>query len=73
MAVDAGTRNASIGKRSRFTHIAAALASIRTACMNALESRAPRNVLVVAMANKLARIAWACTRTTRMCFSLGAR
>ncbi len=27
--------------------------------MNALEARAPRNVLVVAMANKLARIAWA--------------
>ena len=29
------------------------------AWMNALEARAPRNVLVVAMANKLARIAWA--------------
>jgi transposase len=29
------------------------------AWMNALESRAPRNVLIVAMANKLARIAWA--------------
>ncbi len=28
------------------------------AWMNALEARAPRNVLVVAMANKLARIAW---------------
>ena len=27
--------------------------------MNALEARAPRNVLVVAMANKLARVAWA--------------
>jgi transposase len=27
--------------------------------MNALEARAPRNVLVVAMANKLARLAWA--------------
>jgi transposase len=27
--------------------------------MDALEARAPRNVLVVAMANKLARIAWA--------------
>jgi len=27
--------------------------------MNALEARAPRNVLVVAVANKLARIAWA--------------
>jgi len=27
--------------------------------MNALEARAPRNVLVVAMANKLARIVWA--------------
>src|ERR1017187_9999362 len=27
--------------------------------MTALEARAPRNVLVVAMANKLARIAWA--------------
>jgi transposase len=29
------------------------------AWMKALEARAPRNVLVVAMANKLARIAWA--------------
>jgi hypothetical protein len=29
------------------------------AWMNALEARTPRNVLVVAMANKLARIAWA--------------
>jgi transposase len=29
------------------------------AWMNALEARAPRNLLVVAMANKLARIAWA--------------
>jgi transposase len=29
------------------------------AWMNALEARAPRNVMVVAMANKLARIAWA--------------
>jgi transposase len=29
------------------------------AWMDALEARAPRNVLVVAMANKLARIAWA--------------
>jgi transposase len=29
------------------------------AWMNALESRAPRNVLIVAMANKLARIVWA--------------
>ena len=27
--------------------------------MDALEARAPRNVLVVAVANKLARIAWA--------------
>jgi hypothetical protein len=27
--------------------------------MTALEARAPRNVLVVATANKLARIAWA--------------
>ena len=27
--------------------------------MTALEARAPRNVLIVAMANKLARIAWA--------------
>jgi transposase len=27
--------------------------------MDALEARAPRNVLVVAMANKLAHIAWA--------------
>jgi transposase len=27
--------------------------------MTALEARAPRNVLVVAVANKLARIAWA--------------
>ena len=26
--------------------------------MNGLEARAPRNVLIVAMANKLARIAW---------------
>jgi hypothetical protein len=31
--------------------------------MNALEARAPRNVLVVAMANKLARIAWAVLST----------
>jgi transposase len=29
------------------------------AWMTALEARAPRNVLIVAMANKLARIAWA--------------
>jgi transposase len=29
------------------------------AWMDVLEARAPRNVLVVAMANKLARIAWA--------------
>ena len=27
--------------------------------MNGLEARAPRNVLIVAMANKLARITWA--------------
>jgi hypothetical protein len=27
--------------------------------ITALETRAPRNVLIVAMANKLARIAWA--------------
>jgi transposase len=27
--------------------------------MTALEARAPRNVLIVAMANKLARIVWA--------------
>jgi transposase len=33
------------------------------AWMNALEARAPRNVLVVAMANKLARIAWAVLST----------
>ena len=31
--------------------------------MNALEARAPRNVLVVTMANKLARIAWAVLST----------
>ena len=31
--------------------------------MNALEARAPRNVLVVSMANKLARIAWAVLST----------
>jgi len=31
--------------------------------MNALEAGAPRNVLVVAMANKLARIAWAVLST----------
>lgn len=31
--------------------------------MNSLEARAPRNVLVVAMANKLARIAWAVLST----------
>ncbi len=31
--------------------------------MNALEARAPRNVLVVAIANKLARIAWAVLST----------
>lgn len=31
--------------------------------MNALEARAPRNVLAVAMANKLARIAWAVLST----------
>jgi hypothetical protein len=29
------------------------------AWMTALEARAPRNVLIVAAANKLARIAWA--------------
>ena len=29
------------------------------AWMTALETRAPRNVLIVAAANKLARIAWA--------------
>jgi hypothetical protein len=29
------------------------------AWMNGLEARAPRNVLIVAMANKLARITWA--------------
>ena len=33
------------------------------AWMNALEARAPRNVLVVAMANKLARISWAVLST----------
>ena len=33
------------------------------AWMDALEARAPRNVLVVAMANKLARIAWAVLST----------
>jgi hypothetical protein len=31
--------------------------------MNALEARTPRKVLVVAMANKLARIAWAVLST----------
>jgi transposase len=31
--------------------------------MNPLEARTPRNVLVVAMANKLARIAWAVLST----------
>jgi transposase len=31
--------------------------------MTALEARAPRNVLIVAMANKLARIAWAVLST----------
>ncbi len=31
--------------------------------MTALEMRAPRNVLIVAMANKLARIAWAVLST----------
>ena len=31
--------------------------------MTALERRAPRNVLIVAMANKLARIAWAVLST----------
>ena len=41
-------------KRDRFTI---------GAWMNALEARAPRNVLVVAMANKLARIAWAVLST----------
>jgi transposase len=46
-----GARAAAIRiKRDRF--------SIGT-WMDALEARAPRNVLVVAMANKLARIAWA--------------
>jgi hypothetical protein len=45
-----GARAAAIRiKRDRF--------SIGT-WMDALEARAPRNVLVVAMANKLARIAW---------------
>jgi len=33
--------------------------SLIGAWMNALEARAPRNVLIVAMANKLARITWA--------------
>ena len=33
------------------------------AWMNALEARAPRNVMVVAMANKIARIAWAVLST----------
>lgn len=33
--------------------------SLLGAWMNGLEARAPRNVLIVAMANKLARIAWA--------------
>jgi len=31
--------------------------------MSALEARAPRNVLIVAMANKLSRIAWAVLST----------
>jgi transposase len=31
--------------------------------MTALEERAPRNVLIVATANKLARIAWAVLST----------
>jgi transposase len=31
--------------------------------MTALEARAPRNVLIVAAANKLARIAWAVLST----------
>jgi transposase len=33
------------------------------AWVTALEMRAPRNVLIVAMANKLARIAWAVLST----------
>jgi len=33
------------------------------AWMTALEARAPRNVLIVATANKLARIAWAVLST----------
>jgi transposase len=33
--------------------------SLIGASMNGLEARAPRNVLIVAMANKLARITWA--------------
>jgi transposase len=33
------------------------------AWVTALEMRAPRNVLIVAMANKLARIAWAVLAT----------
>jgi transposase len=33
------------------------------AWLTSLESRAPRNVLIVAMANKLARIAWALLST----------
>jgi transposase len=31
--------------------------------ITALEARAPRNVLIIAMANKLARIAWAVLST----------
>ena len=34
--------------------------------ITALEMRAPRNVLIVAMANKLARIAWAVLATVRI-------
>jgi 3-dehydroquinate dehydratase len=33
------------------------------AWITSLEKRAPRNVLIVAMANKLARIAWAVLST----------
>jgi transposase len=36
------------------------------AWLTALEMRAPRNVLIVAMAKKLARIAWAVLSTGRI-------
>ncbi|MCU1225453.1 MAG: transposase family protein [Edaphobacter sp.] len=34
--------------------------------LDALDSRAPKNVVVVAMANKLARIAWAVLQRQRL-------